>query len=140
MLTVESPHYQNNWFLSSITDQLLQGGFTKIKESKNVPIDRLIKGKFQDNFEFLQWFKKFYDSSEGQSSTSLDVNNNKDNCKTKPRPITAPKETTNEGSLNALKDLEEEKSKLTEQMEAIEHERNFYYGKLQMIEMLCNES
>uniref|UniRef100_T1GW24 EB1 C-terminal domain-containing protein n=1 Tax=Megaselia scalaris TaxID=36166 RepID=T1GW24_MEGSC len=86
----------------------------------NVPIDRLIKGKFQDNFEFLQWFKKFYDSSEGQGSTSLDVNNNKENGKTKPRPITAPKETTNEGSLNALKDLEEEKSKLTEQMEAIE--------------------
>lgn len=26
-----------------------------------IPIDKLVKGRFQDNFEFLQWFKKFYD-------------------------------------------------------------------------------
>jgi microtubule-associated protein, RP/EB family len=24
---------------------------------------RLIKGRFQDNFEFLQWFKKFFDAN-----------------------------------------------------------------------------
>lgn len=28
-----------------------------------VPVDRLIKGRFQDNFEFLQWFKKFFDAN-----------------------------------------------------------------------------
>lgn len=28
-----------------------------------VPIDRLVKGRFQDNFEFLQWFKKFFDTN-----------------------------------------------------------------------------
>lgn len=26
-------------------------------------INRLVKGRFQDNFEFLQWFKKFFDSN-----------------------------------------------------------------------------
>lgn len=26
-------------------------------------MDRLIKGRFQDNFEFLQWFKKFFDAN-----------------------------------------------------------------------------
>lgn len=26
-------------------------------------IDRLVKGRFQDNFEFLQWFKKFFDAN-----------------------------------------------------------------------------
>ena len=26
-------------------------------------MDRLVKGKFQDNFEFLQWFKKFFDAN-----------------------------------------------------------------------------
>ena len=25
------------------------------------PVDRLVKGRFQDNFEFIQWFKKFFD-------------------------------------------------------------------------------
>ena len=32
-----------------------------------VPIEKLIKGKFQDNFEFLQWFKKFYDANYDDS-------------------------------------------------------------------------
>ena len=26
-------------------------------------IDKLIKGRFQDNFEFVQWFKKFFDAN-----------------------------------------------------------------------------
>ena len=28
-----------------------------------IPVERLIKGKFQDNFEFVQWFKKFFDAN-----------------------------------------------------------------------------
>ena len=28
-----------------------------------VPVDRLVKGRFQDNFEFIQWFKKFFDAN-----------------------------------------------------------------------------
>lgn len=34
-----------------------------IKISQIVPVDRLIKGRFQDNFEYLQWFKKFFDAN-----------------------------------------------------------------------------
>lgn len=30
-----------------------------------MPIDKLVKGRFQDNFEFLQWFKKFFDANYG---------------------------------------------------------------------------
>ncbi|XP_055920183.1 microtubule-associated protein RP/EB family member 2-like [Eupeodes corollae] len=41
--------------------KLFQGAFLKLNYDKSVPIDRLVKGRFQDNFEFLQWFKKFYD-------------------------------------------------------------------------------
>ena len=26
-------------------------------------MDRLVKGRFQDNFEFVQWFKKFFDAN-----------------------------------------------------------------------------
>ena len=28
-----------------------------------VPVDKLIKGRFQDNLEFVQWFKKFFDAN-----------------------------------------------------------------------------
>ena len=32
-----------------------------------IPVERLVKGRFQDNFEFVQWFKKFYDANyQGQ--------------------------------------------------------------------------
>ncbi|KAK0142651.1 Microtubule-associated protein RP/EB family member 1 [Merluccius polli] len=28
-----------------------------------IPVDRLTKGRFQDNFEFLQWFKKLFEAN-----------------------------------------------------------------------------
>lgn len=28
-----------------------------------MPIEKLIKGRFQENFEFVQWFKKFVDAN-----------------------------------------------------------------------------
>ena len=28
-----------------------------------IPLEKLVKGKFQDNFEFVLWFKKFFDSN-----------------------------------------------------------------------------
>lgn len=28
-----------------------------------IPVDRLVKGRFQDNFEFVQWFKRFFDAN-----------------------------------------------------------------------------
>jgi len=43
--------------------KILQGAFKKMEVDKIIPIDRLIKGRFQDNFEFLQWFKKFFDAN-----------------------------------------------------------------------------
>lgn len=40
--------------------KILQAGFTALKVEKTIPVEKLVKGKFQDNFEFLQWFKEFY--------------------------------------------------------------------------------
>ena len=35
-------------------------------------MDKLIKGRFQDNFEFLQWFKKFFDANyQGQEYDAM---------------------------------------------------------------------
>lgn len=39
------------------------GLFFLVVTLQMVPIDKLVKGKFQDNFEFLQWFKKFFDAN-----------------------------------------------------------------------------
>ncbi|XP_076806599.1 microtubule-associated protein RP/EB family member 1-like isoform X1 [Clavelina lepadiformis] len=43
--------------------KLLQDSFKKCGVDKVIPIERLVKGRFQDNFEFLQWFKKFFDAN-----------------------------------------------------------------------------
>ncbi|KAK7794073.1 hypothetical protein R5R35_010281 [Gryllus longicercus] len=43
--------------------KILQSSFNKLNIDKMVEIDRLVKGKFQDNFEFLQWFKKFFEAN-----------------------------------------------------------------------------
>uniref|UniRef100_A0A183D469 Calponin-homology (CH) domain-containing protein n=1 Tax=Gongylonema pulchrum TaxID=637853 RepID=A0A183D469_9BILA len=42
---------------------ILQMVWDRIGVRKNVPVERLIRAKFQDNLEFLQWFKKFFDAN-----------------------------------------------------------------------------
>ncbi|ESO10301.1 hypothetical protein HELRODRAFT_183766 [Helobdella robusta] len=41
----------------------LQGAFKKTGVDKIIPVEKLVKGRFQDNFEFVQWFKKFFDAN-----------------------------------------------------------------------------
>merc|ERR1719394_518526 len=41
----------------------LQACFGKLTVDKHVPVEKLVKGRFQDNFEFVQWFKRFYDAN-----------------------------------------------------------------------------
>lgn len=43
--------------------KILQNSFKKVGVDKVIPVERLIKGRFQDNFEFVQWFKKFFDAN-----------------------------------------------------------------------------
>lgn len=41
--------------------KLLQVAFTKNRVQKHIDVDKLIRGKYQDNLEFCQWLKAFYD-------------------------------------------------------------------------------
>lgn len=41
--------------------KILQQAFTLLKIEKYIDVVKLTKGKYQDNLEMLQWFKKFYD-------------------------------------------------------------------------------
>ncbi|XP_062954072.1 microtubule-associated protein RP/EB family member 1-like [Cynocephalus volans] len=43
--------------------KILQAAFNKMGVDKIIPVDKLVKGKFQDNFEFVQWFKKFFNAN-----------------------------------------------------------------------------
>ncbi|TQS33568.1 hypothetical protein Golomagni_06083 [Golovinomyces magnicellulatus] len=41
--------------------KVLQDAFKRNRIDKPIPVDRLIRCKMQDNLEFLQWLKKFWD-------------------------------------------------------------------------------
>lgn len=55
----------------------LQESFTKMNVDRVIPIAKLVKGRFQDNFEFMQWFKKFFDTNyNGQDFLPLEGRTN----------------------------------------------------------------
>jgi RP/EB family microtubule-associated protein len=41
--------------------KVLQTCFTKLLIDKFIDVDRLISGKYMDNLEFMQWFKRFFE-------------------------------------------------------------------------------
>lgn len=43
--------------------KILQKAFKAAGVDKAIPVEKLVKGKFQDNFEFVQWFKRFFDAN-----------------------------------------------------------------------------
>jgi len=43
--------------------KLLQAAFNKHRVQRHVDVDKLIRAKYQDNLEFCQWLKAFYDQS-----------------------------------------------------------------------------
>lgn len=54
--------------------KLLQAAFTKLNVDKAVQVDRLVKGRFQDNFEFMQWFNKFFMANyDGSAYAAFEV-------------------------------------------------------------------
>ncbi len=42
--------------------KILQSAFTKVGVDKYVDVDRLSTGRYMDNLEFMQWFKKFFET------------------------------------------------------------------------------
>lgn len=54
--------------------KVLQKCFTNLKIDKHIEVDRLVRGKYQDNLEFMQWFKKFYElNASGQPYDAIAV-------------------------------------------------------------------
>merc|ERR1719507_437358 len=149
--------------------KLLQGAFKKMTVDKIVPVDKLVKGRFQDNFEFLQWFKKFFDANyQGQEYDPMAARDGQDVggtggsrmplatsnghskmpartavAKRSPaaRVPAAPRSRPAGGGASAAQ-IEELNSQNLEKnltIEGLEKERDFYFGKLRDIEVLAQE-
>ncbi|CAM9285461.1 unnamed protein product [Hapterophycus canaliculatus] len=43
--------------------KVLQSAFDRLKIDKHIDVQRLTRGKYMDNLEFMQWFKNFHDTT-----------------------------------------------------------------------------
>ncbi|XP_018307374.1 microtubule-associated protein RP/EB family member 1 isoform X2 [Mycetomoellerius zeteki] len=165
--------------------KILQGGFKKMNVDKVIPVDKLIKGRFQDNFEFLQWFKKFFDANyDGREydaydargciplGSGVDGTHTLSNPQLVPlppqskqpqmqqrhiqqrtivprqqqvnkvqQPYRAPPKNTvgNRGDNGKIEELSAQLVELKMSVEGLEKERDFYFGKLRDIEVMCQD-
>jgi hypothetical protein len=46
--------------------KILQNAFDKIGIKRHVEVERLARAKYQDNLEFIQWLKRYYDVNCGE--------------------------------------------------------------------------
>lgn len=66
-----------NWMAKSDHEfipnyKVLQTAFDKLQIERNIPVDQLIRAKYQDNLEFLQWMKHYWEL-EGAGRPSYDA-------------------------------------------------------------------
>lgn len=62
------PMHKVNWaakqdFEFVANYKILQNSFTKLNIERHIDVDRLISGRYMDNLEFMQWFKRFFEMS-----------------------------------------------------------------------------
>uniref|UniRef100_A0A8C5MSI7 Microtubule-associated protein RP/EB family member 1 n=1 Tax=Leptobrachium leishanense TaxID=445787 RepID=A0A8C5MSI7_9ANUR len=155
--------------------KVLQAGFKKMGADKIIPVDKLVKGKFQDNFEFVQWFKKFFDANydgkdydpvaarQGQETAPVpmmpapvlnkpkkpqsSISSAPQKLAPAQRPAVNTKPAPGLVKKSAVGNGEEESAELIQQInvlkitvEDLEKERDFYFGKLRNIELICQEN
>ncbi|XP_031349470.1 microtubule-associated protein RP/EB family member 1 isoform X3 [Photinus pyralis] len=149
--------------------KVLQAAFKKMGVDKVIPVDKLIKGRFQDNFEFLQWFKKFFDANyDGREYDGLEArggiglgSGSQDHGGLVPqqhppppkqrqvpkvnavKPTTKPNSglgMTNRGDAVKVEEMANQIMDLKISIDGLEKERDFYFGKLRDIEVMCQES
>lgn len=71
------PVHQINWGAKQSFEfvgnyKVLQKTFAKLKVDRFVDVDKLIKGKYQDNLEFMQWLKRFFEMSVSEVPADYD--------------------------------------------------------------------
>ncbi|KAK2066616.1 hypothetical protein P8C59_000418 [Phyllachora maydis] len=142
--------------------KILQNTFAKHQIEKSIPVENLVKCRMQDNLEFLQWSKRFwdqyypggdYDAVSRRKGGALPAGGGggvgapRVAAVTAKRtggttPTTGPrvglKVGTGGGAASAA--LQAENSSLKETVVGLERERDFYFSKLRDIELLVQQA
>jgi RP/EB family microtubule-associated protein len=139
-----------------------------------------VKAKYQDNLEFFQWFKSWFDSKYGGGNDDYDPKARREAAikakggklpsapsaiaskpasaskvvkapaaipKVKPAAAAVKKPSTpaktgakaSGDEKQSVEELTAKTAKLRETIKGLEKERNFYFGKLRTIEVLCQQ-
>ncbi|KAI8974696.1 calponin homology domain-containing protein [Pilobolus umbonatus] len=142
--------------------KILQSIFKKHKVDKIVHVDRLVKCKLQDNLEFMQWVKKYWDLNypggeydavarrKGAGATpkptmasgrvSSSSGTKKATKTPAARSVSRGGRSANPESANMIIDLNKQIAELKLTVDGLEKERDFYFGKLREIEINVQET
>lgn len=134
--------------------------FTKHNIDRPIPVEQLVKCKMQDNLEFLQWTKRYWDQyfpghdydpvlrrkgQAGLAATGPSSHRTPAPSSARRAPVSnsaAPRTRTplGGGGGAASAALREENNVLKETVAGLERERDFYFSKLRDIELLIQQS
>ncbi|RXN24669.1 microtubule-associated RP EB family member 2 isoform X1 [Labeo rohita] len=159
--------------------KLLQASFKRMNVDKIIPVEKLVKGRFQDNLDFIQWFKKFFDANyDGKEYDPVQARQGQDaipppdpgeqifnlpkkshhaassptagatrSTSSTPKSSTSTSRPSSAKKIPVMsatpakgeKELEAQLNTLKLALEGVEKERDFYFGKLREVELLCQE-
>jgi len=122
-----------------------------------IPVERLVKCRFQDNLEFLQWTKKYWDQyypggdydalsrRKGQGSVGGNPPpaaraNTSAAVKRGTTPTVGGARTRTPLGGPGTAALQQENNLLKENVAGLERERDFYFSKLRDIELLIQQA
>ncbi|KAF5778862.1 putative microtubule-associated protein RP/EB [Helianthus annuus] len=142
--------------------KVLQDVFNKLKITKHIEVNRLVKGRPLDNLEFMQWMKRYCDSVSGGDLQDYNPQERREACKggkdatkksaqSQPTRATtaAPKthntrrseapsvKNTKPSSTIDTSAYDQQITELKLTAENLEKERDFYFAKLRDTEILC---
>ncbi|KIJ14941.1 hypothetical protein PAXINDRAFT_169366 [Paxillus involutus ATCC 200175] len=139
--------------------KVLQNTFKAKKIDKPILIEKLVKCKMQDNLEFLQWMKRFWDSNYG--GQGYDAVARRKGAPTDTPATIAPLRSGSAGlgvggrsggktpisghragsaqPNEAIQNLQAQLREMSTHMEGLEKERDFYFAKLRDIEILVQQ-
>ncbi|KAK3357765.1 calponin homology domain-containing protein [Lasiosphaeria hispida] len=142
--------------------KVLQNCFTKHHIEKTIPVESLVKCKMQDNLDFLQWTKRFwdqyypggdYDAVGRRKGGALPPGGSAPAARapaaaaagarrpggTTPTTV-GPRAGVKAGGGAASVALVQENTTLKETVVGLERERDFYFSKLRDIELLVQQA
>jgi len=143
--------------------KIMQNVFKAHKLEKPIPVEKLTKCKMQDNLEFLQWMKRFWDQNYGghpydpvarRRGVPLETPATLAPIQTSNRsgssvgaastgvargrtPVGGPR--ANSTTSEAIQNLTAQMKEMSVNLEGLEKERDFYFSKLRDIEILAQQ-